>query len=193
VDRPSVTSLSLLARLRVKDEQAWQRLVGLYGPLVRHWCLRWGARPEDVEELAQETFLAAACSLEKFQHQGPGSFRGWMRAIARYKVLDFFRKQQGRPAAAGGTEALERLQEFPEPEAGSVDEREEVRGLYRRALDLIRGEFEEKTWLAFWYSAVEGRETSAVATQLGLSPVAVRIAKSRVLSRLRQEAGDLIE
>jgi RNA polymerase sigma-70 factor (ECF subfamily) len=193
VDRSNVTSLSLLARLRVKDDEAWRRLVALYGPLVQHWCMRGGVRPEDVEEAVQETFLAAASNLEQFEHHGPGSFRAWIRGIARHKVQDYFRKQQGRPAALGGTEALERLQDVPEPDAGSVEEGDEVRGLYRRALDLIRSEFEERTWLAFWYSAVEGRQTSVVAEQLGLSPVAVRIAKSRVLSRLRQEAGDLIE
>jgi RNA polymerase sigma-70 factor (ECF subfamily) len=189
----NVTSLSLLARLRVQDQQAWTRLVGLYGPLVRHWCVHWGARPEDVEEVSQEAFLAASCNLERFQHQGPGSFRAWMRGIVRHKLLDHFRKQQGRPAAEGGTQALERLQALPEAGVSAAEEADEVRGLYRRALDLIRGEFEERTWLAFWYSAVEGRQTSAVAAQLDLSPVAVRIAKSRVLSRLRQEAGDLIE
>jgi hypothetical protein len=31
-----------------------------------------------------------------------------------------------------------------------------------------------------------------VASELGMSAVAVRIAKSRVLARLREEAGDLV-
>jgi RNA polymerase sigma-70 factor (ECF subfamily) len=66
-------------------------------------------------------------------------------------------------------------------------------GLYRRALDLIRGEFEERTWQAFWLTAVEGWDTSAVAAELEMSPVAVRIAKSRVLARLRAEADHLID
>ena len=65
-------------------------------------------------------------------------------------------------------------------------------GLYRRALELIRDEFEERTWQAFWLSAVEGREAPAAA-ELGMSPVAARIAKSRVLARLRAEAEELID
>jgi RNA polymerase sigma-70 factor (ECF subfamily) len=193
MDPPNVTSLSLLERLRGRDETAWQHLVQLYGPLVRYWCVRWGARQEDAEEIAQETFLAAAHGLEKFQHRGAGSFRGWMRGITRHKLLDHLRQKHGQPAAAGGTDAFQHLQELPDGETSAGEQASEVTGLYHRTLNLIRSEFEERTWLAFWYTAVEGRETGAVAAQVGLSPVAVRIAKSRVLNRLRREVGDLIE
>ena len=61
-----------------------------------------------------------------------------------------------------------------------------------RTIPLIRSEFEEQTWRAFWLSAVEGRDSPSVAAELGMSPVAVRIAKSRVLARLREEADGLI-
>ena len=59
-----------------------------------------------------------------------------------------------------------------------------------RALALIRGEFEERTWGAFWRTAVEGRAAKDVGAELGLSAGAVRVAKSRVLHRLREELGD---
>jgi RNA polymerase sigma-70 factor (ECF subfamily) len=187
-----LTSLSLLERVREQDQDAWQRLVKLYGPLVAHWCLRGGADREDVRDLSQEVFLAVAGSLDRFQHQRPGSFRAWMRGITRNKLLEYFRRQQGRPAAPGGTEALQRLQELADS-PGRDEEKEEVGGLYRRALDLMRGEFEERTWLAFWLTAVEARDTAAVAAELAMSTTAVRIAKARVLQRLRAEAGQLIE
>ena len=72
-------------------------------------------------------------------------------------------------------------------------EDEGERDLFARALDLIRGEFEERTWAAFWRTAVEGRAAKDVAAELTMSPGAVRVAKSRVLHRLRQELGDLME
>jgi RNA polymerase sigma-70 factor, ECF subfamily len=116
-----------------------------------------------------------------------------MRGITRHKLVDHHRKQQGRPIATGGTEAWQRLQEVPEPAETAEQQAEEVNGLVHRALGLIRSEFEERTWLAFWQSAVEGRATAHVAETLGMSAVAVRIAKSRVLSRLREAAGTLID
>ena len=65
-------------------------------------------------------------------------------------------------------------------------------GLFARALDLIRGEFEERTWAAFRLTAVEGRAARDVAADLAMTPGAVRVAKSRVLRRLREELGDLM-
>ena len=58
---------------------------------------------------------------------------------------------------------------------------------------LIRGEFHPHTWQAFWATAVEGRSAPDVAAELGMSPVGVRVAKSRVLQRLREALGDLAE
>ena len=192
MDPKRVTSLSLLDRARHHDEPSWQRLVTLYGPLVEHWCRRGGAGPEDAADLAQEVFLAVSQGLERFERRGPGSFRAWVRGITRHKLLDCYRRAERQAAAAGGSTALERLLDIPDPQPGSDEDADEMTGLYRRALDLILGEFEERTWQAFWLTAVEGREAPAAAAELGMSPVAVRIAKSRVLARLRDEAEELI-
>ena len=188
-----VTSQSLLDRARHHDEASWQRLVTLYGPLVEHWCRRGSARREDAADLAQEVFLAVSQGLERFERRGPGSFRAWVRGITRHKLLDYYRRAERQAPAAGGSTALERLHEIPDPQPGSDEDADEMSGLYRRALDLIRGEFEERTWQAFWLTAVEGREAPAAAADLGMSPVAVRIAKSRVLARLRDVAEELID
>jgi RNA polymerase sigma-70 factor, ECF subfamily len=189
----NVTSLSLLQRLRQQDALAWERFVHLYRPLILSWCHRGGVRPADMDDLLQEVFVAVAAGMEQFHRQGEGSFRSWVRGITRHKLLDFYRRQ-GRQtaAAAGGTDAFQALQEVPDPEPDTVTDAEEKSGLYRRALDLIRSEFEERTWLAFWQAGVEGQDTAIVATSLGMTPVAVRIAKSRVLARLREEAGELL-
>jgi RNA polymerase sigma-70 factor (ECF subfamily) len=61
-----------------------------------------------------------------------------------------------------------------------------------RALDAIRGEFEPRTWQAFWKTTVEGRAPKDVAAELAMSAGAVRVAKSRVLQRLRAELGDVM-
>jgi DNA-directed RNA polymerase specialized sigma24 family protein len=97
--------------------------------------------------------------------------------------------------AAGGTEATARLRELADPhvELPGEDPPAQVQGLYRRALELVRGEFEERTWQMFWQSVVEDRDAAAVAEQFGVSTAAVRKARSRVLRRLKQEVGDAIE
>ena len=62
--------------------------------------------------------------------------------------------------------------------------------LLTRALKSIRGEFQERTWQAFWRTVVEGRSAAEAGAGLEMQPGAVRVAKSRVLWRLRRELGD---
>jgi RNA polymerase sigma-70 factor (ECF subfamily) len=65
--------------------------------------------------------------------------------------------------------------------------------LYLRAVELVRGEFEVRTWQAFWLSTVEDRDPGVVGQELNMTPNNVRQARSRVLRRLREELGDLLE
>jgi RNA polymerase sigma-70 factor (ECF subfamily) len=189
------TSLSLLERAGTQDPAAWGRIVSLYAPLVAHWCLRQGVRRQDCDEVAQETFLAVHANLASFERERVGSFRAWVRGIVRYKALDHFRRQRQEPAAAaaGGTEAHRQMADLSGPADDEEDDAAELSGLYRRALSLIQAEFEPRTWQAFWRAAVDGQATDVVAGELGMSAVAVRIAKSRVLARLREEVGQLID
>jgi RNA polymerase sigma-70 factor (ECF subfamily) len=60
-------------------------------------------------------------------------------------------------------------------------------------MDQLRGEFQAKSWQAFWRTAVDQQPSSEVGVELGMSANAVRMAKSRVLHRLREELGDLVE
>ena len=76
----------------------------------------------------------------------------------------------------------------PEPE----NEAPAVSQLYRRALEYVRSEFTERLWQAFWLTAIEERLPADLAAQLGMTPAAIRQAKSRVLRRLKQELGELL-
>jgi RNA polymerase sigma-70 factor (ECF subfamily) len=189
----SVTPLSLLERARGRDAEAWHRLVGLYRPLVVSWCGRAGVHGADAEDVAQEVFSAAAAGLADFRRDRPGdTFRGWLRGITRNKVLLHFRRCRRHPAAEGGSAALDRLQEVADPFGGD-DAPDALDDLYRRTLELVRGEFAAQTWQAFWLTVVEGRSPAALGPELRMTPAAIRQAKSRVLRRLKEEMGDLLD
>jgi RNA polymerase sigma-70 factor (ECF subfamily) len=189
------TSPSLLLRVQGRQPGAWERLVDLYAPLVYHWCRKAGLSAEDAEDVFQETFRALAQHINGFRRERPGdTFRGWLRTIARNKIHDHFRRQQGEPRAAGGTDAQLRLLAVPEPDL--AEDPSEVGLLQRQVrhlLESIRDEFEERTWQAFWKVQMEGRGTDEVGADLGMTPAAVRKAKFRVLRRLREELGDLLD
>jgi RNA polymerase sigma-70 factor (ECF subfamily) len=190
VSNPSLTP-SLLERLQGHDADAWRRLTGLYGPTVYAWCRRAHLSPEDAADVGQEVFQAVARHISDFRRRRPGdSFTAWLWTITHNKLRDHWRRCAGRVAAEGGSAAQEQLLEVPEDASGEADPAavaEETGTIYRRALELIQNEFEERTWKAFWQVAVDGRPVADVAAALNLSPGAVYIAKSRVLKRLRQE------
>jgi RNA polymerase sigma-70 factor (ECF subfamily) len=195
--QPSTTTCrSLLERVRANDPAAWERLVSLYAPLVCHWCRGWGLQDHDAADVFQEVFQAVVAHIGTFRKERAGdTFRGWLRTIVRNKVHDHFRRRGREPEGVGGTDAQRRLAQVPGP-APAEDEPpadDGEHGLFGRALELIRGEFEERTWQAFWRTAVEGRAPRDVGAELSMSPGAVRVAKSRVLHRLREELGDLLE
>jgi RNA polymerase sigma-70 factor (ECF subfamily) len=189
------TSLTLLVRVQANEPGAWQRLIDLYAPLVHHWCRRGGLTGEDVADVFQEVFRSVAEHIGGFRRDRAGdTFRGWLRTITRNKVRDHFRRQAGQPRAAGGTDAQLHLQSVPErAEPEDPEETGIVVRQLHRTLEAIRGEFEERTWQAFWQVQMEGRDTGAVGAELGLTPAAVRKAKFRVLRRLREELDDLLD
>jgi RNA polymerase sigma-70 factor, ECF subfamily len=189
------TSLTLLQRARARDENAWQRLIELYKPLVYYWCGHWGVRGADADDIQQDVFQAVAAGLAGFSHDRAGdTFRGWLKGITRHKLLDFLEKEGRRPVAAGGTDAFRHLQEVPSPDTALPDApAAELLRLYHRALQLLHTEFEPKTWQAFWKAAVEGIPVADIAAAAGMTQAAVRKAKSRVLRRLREELGDILD
>jgi RNA polymerase sigma-70 factor (ECF subfamily) len=190
-----VTPLSLLDRARTRNPEAWQRLVELYRPMVLFWCGRGGIPPGDVEDVTQEIFVAASQGLERFHRDRPGdTFRGWLRGITRHQILLYFRKNEGRARAEGGTEAQRRLDSISDPLSEPVEgEPTQIKQLYCRAVEQVRSEFEERTWQAFWLSVIDGRSPADLTEELGMSTAAIRQAKSRVLRRLKQEMGQLLE
>jgi RNA polymerase sigma-70 factor (ECF subfamily) len=180
----------LLQRVKARDQEAWGRLVNLYGPLVDFWLMQARLQPADTRDIFQEVFKAVAEGIGSFHKDRPSDrFRGWLRTIVRNKQADHFRRQGTQPAAAGGSEAYRRLQEI-EGRTTPAEDREELDALQQlrlRALELIRCEFEDRTWQAFWRVTAEGQTAKDVAMDLGVTASAVRLAKSRVLRRLRDE------
>jgi RNA polymerase sigma-70 factor (ECF subfamily) len=194
VTQESGTSLSLLQRIRNGDASGWGRVVSLYSPLVYHWCRRFGVEGADADDVLQEVFQAASQNIATFRRENQGdTFRGWLRGITRHKALAFWRGRQHQPAAGGGSEALQRLESVADTEPGDGEEADQVSSLFHRALGLLQGEFEPRTWQAFWRVTVDGQSSTEVAAELQMTANAVRMAKSRVLHRLREELGDLVQ
>jgi len=181
------TPATLLERLRrPNDPSAWSRFVELYTPLLFGWARRLGLQDADAADLVQEVFTLLVDKLPHFEYDPSKSFRGWLRTVA----VNQWRAGLRRKAPAGHAVDPALLES---PPAEAFWEEEYRRHLVRRALTLMQAEFQPATWKACWECVVNGRPAPEVGAELGLRPGAVRAAKFRVLSRLRQELDGFLD
>lgn len=198
---PPKTSASLLAGVVRREPESERRLMYLYEPLIYRRCRDRVYDEAAARDITQEVFLTAFIRIDGFR-TGEKSFLQWLYAILRNKIGDHIRQGRMRPRAAGGTTAqaaLEQHRDAVGSEGGEVSHTggesripDEVL-LCRRAIELTRAEFGDKTWRAAWLRIVEDRPAREVAHQLEMSPGAVWAAQSRVLKRVREIHTELRE
>jgi len=192
MSRDGSTSTSLLRRALAREPDAWNRLIVLYTPLIGHWCRQAGIPAQDIADVAQDVFAAVSAKLPTYRADQPGTtFRAWMRGVARLKLLEHNRHRG--ELAVGGTSTRKRMEQVPNPsdDLDLSDGPDALAKLCEQALGMVRHEFEEKTWSAFWCVAVLEQSPAEVAALMGVTQGAVRQAKSRVLRRLKEEMGEL--
>jgi RNA polymerase sigma-70 factor, ECF subfamily len=190
-EHPTVSSL-LLDGAKQMDPVAWSRLVSTFGPVVYRWCRSSGIRESDAPDVVQEVFASVARGIGTFERQKEqGSFRSWLATITRNRVRDHFRRQAQRETAAGGTDALQRLEQHAESLDSTITPESASGAVARQVIESVRAEFEPSTWNAFWETTIEGHSAAEVAEATGLSTASIYQAKSRVLRRLRQRLSEM--
>lgn len=191
------TSLSLLNRVCQKsDSEAWDRLVELYAPLLKRWAGRYDVQDSDADDLVQEVLVAVSKDVGDFDHNGrTGAFRSWLRTILVHRLRNFWRGRGRRPQATGTSQMHRQLDQLEDrnSQLSTLWNRQHDHHVAQQLLMATEAAFAPKTWQAFLKVTLEGEPAEKVAADLGMSLNAVFIAKSRVLSRLRQQADGLID
>jgi RNA polymerase sigma-70 factor (ECF subfamily) len=175
---------SLLDRLRRGGSgQDWERFVDLYGPLLKFWARRL-VRADDVADLIQDLLLRVMQKLPSFRRVGNRTFLAWLRAVLRNRCRDLGRQAATRPCTRASTALDAAIGDDGRAEAALTDERNR---LIRRALQIMRTDFQPTTWRACWERVAADRPAAEVAAELGVSVAVVYSATSRVLRHLRRE------
>jgi RNA polymerase sigma-70 factor (ECF subfamily) len=191
------THSSLLFRLRdSQDHQAWVQFVSLYEPVAYRLLRRHGLQDADARDIMQEMFLAVSRSIQRWDPaRERGSFRGWLSRVARNLVINWLKKPDRRVTAVGGSEMLGMLAILPADAAAESAEFdiELRRAVFRQAAEKVRGECQPETWEAFWETGVVGTSVAEACQKLDMSAGAIRVAKCRVLARLRATVREMEE
>jgi len=191
------TRASLLLRLcDSQDHEAWVEFVTLYEPVVYRLLRQNGLQDADARDVMQELFLTVSRNVDRWAPaKDRGSFRGWLRRVVRNLVINWLKHRERRVVAAGGSDLPSMLDLLPaagEAETAEFD-RELERALFHRAGERVRGEVHPQTWQAFWETNMAGLSATDAAAKLGMTVGAVRMAKCRVLARLRAAVSEIEE
>ena len=190
------TRSSLLVRLRNHEDQpAWNEFVDIYAPLIHSYGVHRGLQDADAADLAQDVLQSVWGACDRFEYDPQrGSFRGWLFTVTRNKLLNLVDRKERRGKQAQGTVAQDLMKQQPADDHLEEAWIEQHRArLFDWACEEVREEFTPPTWKAFWKTAVDDVAASRVAQELGISIGAVYIAKSRVLTRLREKIQSIEE
>jgi RNA polymerase sigma-70 factor, ECF subfamily len=195
--RPDDESRQSDTWIRLNDPQTaqnssfWVGIDHKYGDTIRRSARRTGLSRHQVEEVAQEVFR----DLLQRNQNGPSNdpdhvanFRNFLWTISRHKAIDYYRRSRRQmPPAVGGERNRILLQQIEDPRSESGRPGSTILFALDRAMEAAKGDFNEQTWTAFYQTCVKERPIKEVADELGLSPNAVYIARSRALRRIREE------
>ncbi|MEO1525786.1 MAG: sigma-70 family RNA polymerase sigma factor [Planctomycetota bacterium] len=184
------TQPSLLVKIRdQRDGDSWSRFVAIYAPAIYGFLQQQNLQEADAADLTQDVLSSVAVAIKSFDyHPKRGRFRGWLFTIVQNRLRNHWRSIANHPDARGDTAAYQRLLEQPNGERDAAEQwnHEYEHRLFVSAAEQIRPEVQESTWQAFWSTVVDGESTATVAQRLGMSPAAVRLAKARVITRIKR-------
>lgn len=128
--------------------------------------------PNEVEDLVQETLLAV--HNQRHTYDPTQQLTTWVHAIARYKLVDLFRRREGRD------QLHDQLDEDSAVFAHSENEAADA----RRDLDSLLQQLPDRQRLPIVHVKLEGRSVTETAQLTGLSESAVKVGVHRGLKAL---------
>jgi len=157
------------------DAAAYRTLLSELTPHLRAFFKRRLGNAADAEDLVQETLIAIHTKRATYDAALP--FTAWLHAVARYKLIDHFRRSKIRR-----TLPLEEADSiFAEEDVESVSAKRDVEQLLatlpKAKSDLVRS------------VKIEGLSTAEAAERAGLSESGVKVGVHRALKALSAMIG----
>jgi RNA polymerase sigma factor (sigma-70 family) len=162
----------LLVRGLAGDGAAYHAFLGELSAHLRAFVRkRLARRPDDVEDIVQESLLAVHNQRHTYDAGQP--LTAWAHAIARYKLVDFLRRGERHSLADPFDEESELLAAVDNDAAEA-----------RRDLARLLESLPDRQRLPIVHVKLEGRSVLETARLVGLSESAVKIGVHRGLKAL---------
>jgi RNA polymerase sigma-70 factor (ECF subfamily) len=166
-----------------------------YQPLILAWCRRRGLHEDDAEDVGSRVLEKLFRAFREGKYDSRRRFRSWLKTVVDHAVSDWLRARARHPGdrGVGASDHQEILNNLTAPDASAelVEELDRSldreRRLVQQAVAQVQREYDpqSQTWRAFEELALKGRPAAEVAAELGMSTPAVRMARLRVVAKLR--------
>ncbi|QWT19087.1 sigma-70 family RNA polymerase sigma factor [Bacillus sp. NP157] len=154
------------------DAQAYRQFLEELAGYLRGWLRRRLPRAQaDVEDILQETLLAVHNARHTYREDQP--LTAWVHAIARYKLMDFFRAHARREALH---DPIDERDVFVASDVEPADARRDVGRLLEALPDRHR--------LPIVFVKLQGLSVAEAALRCGISESAVKVGVHRGLKAL---------
>ncbi|MGC8472152.1 MAG: RNA polymerase sigma factor [Acidimicrobiales bacterium] len=166
----------VLESARAGESWAFARLYRDLNPALLRY---FGAQaPSDAEDLASETWMAAARGLGSFEG-GEGAFRAWIFTIAHRRLVQHWRDGSRRPVRAFDPGAFDLLLGAADTEREALEATEGI-----AAARALTAELPFDQAQVVLLRVLGGLSVDEVAAAIGKRPGTVRVLQHRALRRL---------
>lgn len=157
------------------DQAAYRALLAALAPHLRAYFTRRTGHA-DAEDLVQETLIAIHTKRATYDPSLP--FTAWLHAIARYKLIDHFRRMK-----------LRRTLPIEDAESVVAESFDGESVAARRDVERLLAMLPEKKRELVRQVKIEGLSTAEAAARSGISESAVKVGVHRALKALSAMIG----
>ena len=177
----------LIKRAQAGDNAAFNEIVLAYRKRILGTIMRVIARPEDVEDVAQEVFLRLYFSLD--QLRTAEVFEPWLYRLTVNAAYDYLRKQRRRPEYRMSDLSEQQVLMADATAGGKVEHDDQYQKKIRESVDALLGAVSEADRILLMLKEVEGLSLKELEKIYQVNENALKVRLFRARQRVLKAFG----
>jgi len=182
-----LVDFDLIRRAQKGDSAAFNEIVLAYRKRILGTITRLIARPEDVEDVAQEVFLRLYFSLDQLRKEEV--FEPWLHRLTVNAAYDYLRKQRRRQEYRMSDLSEQQVMLADAMAGGKADAEEQQQKKVREAVDSLLGAVSEADRILLMYKEVEGLSLKELEKIYHINENALKVRLFRARQRVLKAFG----
>src|SRR5579884_2184270 len=182
-----LVEFELIRRAQAGDNAAFSEIVTTYRKRILGTITRVIARPEDVEDVAQEVFLRLYFSLD--QLRTAEVFEPWLYRLTVNAAFDYLRKQRRRQEFRMSDLSEQQVLMADAQAGGKAEQEEQYQKKIRESVDSLLGAVSEQDRILLMLKEVEGLSLKELEKIYKVNENALKVRLFRARQRVLKAFG----